>query len=87
VHRTLHDCTTLMNSSRVWCTFGTAWTRPSLTVQLMSGVAVFVLVCGQSVDTEQILTFIKILIIQQCDNKRFICDFVSISYDLQGSFM
>jgi len=33
------------------------------------------------------LTFIKTLIIQQCDNKRFICDFVSISYDLQGSFM
>ena len=48
---TLHDCTTLMNSSRVWYTFGTAWTRPSLTVQLMSGVAVFVLVCGQRVDT------------------------------------
>jgi len=53
----------------------------------MSGVAVFVLVCGQSVDTEQMLTFIKTLIIQQCDNERFICDFVSISYDLQGSFM
>jgi len=36
---------------------------------------------------EQMLTFIKTLIIQQCDNKRFICDFVSISYDLHGSFM
>jgi len=44
-------CTTMMNSSRVWCTFGTAWTRPSLTVQLISGVAVFVLVCGQRVGT------------------------------------
>jgi len=33
------------------------------------------------------VTFIKTLIIQQCDNKLFICDFVSISYDLQGSFM
>jgi len=33
---------------------------------------------------EQMLTFIKTLIIQQCDNKRFICDFVSILYDLQG---
>ena len=36
---------------------------------------------------EQILTFIKTLIIQQCDNKRFICDFVSASYNLHGSFM
>ena len=51
----LVGCTTLMNSSSIWCTFGTAWTRPSLTVQLMTGVAVFVLVCGQSVDTEQML--------------------------------
>jgi len=36
---------------------------------------------------EQMLTFIKTLIIQQCDNKRFICDFVAISYHLQVSFM
>ena len=36
---------------------------------------------------EQMLTFIKTLIIQQCDNKRSICDFVSISHDLHGSFM
>jgi len=36
---------------------------------------------------EQMLTFVKTLIIQQCNNKRFICDFVSISYDLHGSFM
>jgi len=54
----------------------------------MSGVAVFVLVCGQSVDTlNKCCEFIKMLIIQQCDNRRFICDFASISYDLQGSFM
>ena len=36
---------------------------------------------------EQMLTFIKTLNIQQYDNKRFICDFMSISYDLHGSFM
>jgi len=33
------------------------------------------------------VTFIKTLIIQQCNNKRFICDLVLISYYLQGSFM
>jgi len=36
---------------------------------------------------EQMLIFIKTLIIHQCDNKRFICDFVSILYDLHRSFM
>ena len=46
-----HGCTTLMNSSSVWCTFGTASTRSSLTMQLTSGVAVFVLVCERRVDT------------------------------------
>jgi len=36
------------------------------------------------------MTFIKTVIsdsYQQCDNKQFTCDFVSISYDLQGSFV
>jgi len=46
-----HGCTTLTDSSSVWCTFGMAWTRLSLTVQLTSGVAVLVLVYGQRVDT------------------------------------
>ena len=55
----------------------------------MSGVAVFVLVCEQMVDTlNKCWHLLRVtLIIQQCDNKRFICDFMSISYDLQGSLI
>ena len=69
-----HGCTTLTNSISVWCTFGTASTRPSLTMQLTSGVAVFVLVCGQRVDTlNKCCDNIKRLITQPCENKRFIC--------------
>jgi len=34
-------CTTLTNSCSIWCMFGTAWTTPTLTLQLMSCVAVF----------------------------------------------
>ena len=43
-----HGCTTLTKSSSVLCTFGMASTRPSLTMQLTSGVAVFVIVYGLS---------------------------------------
>ena len=69
-----HGCTTLTNSSSVWCTFGTVSTRPSLTIQLTSGVAVFVIVCGRRVDTlNKCCDNIKRLIVQPCDNKRFIC--------------
>ena len=42
-----YGCTTLTNSSSVWCMFGTASTRPSLDV--------FVIVCGRRADTEQML--------------------------------
>ena len=82
-------CTTLMNTSSVWCTFGTAWTRPSLTVHAIDEWHGRLRACVRAKcgHFEQMLTFIKTLIIQQWDNKCFICDFVSISYDLHGSFM
>ena len=62
------------NSSSIWCTPGTASIRPSLTMQLTSGITVFVLVCGRRVDTlNKCCDNIKRLIIQPCDNERFIC--------------
>ena len=72
-----HGCTTLTNSSSVWCTFGMASTRASLTMQLTSGVAVFMIVRGRRVDTlnkccNNIKRF-KRLNIQPCDNKCLIC--------------
>ena len=67
-------CTTLTNSSSIWCTFGTASTRPSLTMQLMSGMVIFMIVCGRRVDIlNKCCDNIKRLIIQPCDNKRFVC--------------
>jgi len=36
---------------QIFCIFGMALTRPSLTVQLTSGVDVFAYVCGQKADT------------------------------------
>ena len=40
-----------MNWSYVFCTFGVALTKPSLTMQLMIGVDVFAHVCGQKTNT------------------------------------
>jgi len=40
-----------VNWSSIFCMFGIALTRPSLTVQLKCGVDVFVHVCGQKADT------------------------------------
>ena len=47
VHQLLHSCTALTNWRSVCWTFGTAWTRASLTMQLMSGVRIFEPVWGQ----------------------------------------
>ena len=44
-------CTTLMNWSSRCCIFGMALTTPSLTMQLMGGMGIFVHVCGQKTDT------------------------------------
>jgi len=38
------------DNSSVCCTFGTEWTRASLTMKLMSGVGVFAHVCEQTLD-------------------------------------
>ena len=43
--------TIVVNWSSVFCMFGMALTRPSLTVQVTSGVDVFAHVCGQKADT------------------------------------
>ena len=54
-------CTTLMNWSSVCCMFGMALTRPSLTMQLTSGVGVLAHVGGQNTDTlsNYILTLVS----------------------------
>ena len=69
-----YGCTTLTNSSSVWCKFDTASTRLSMTMKLTSGVVVFVIVCGRRLDTLiKCCDNIERLIIQPCDNKPFIC--------------
>ena len=50
VHRLLHSCTALTNWRSVCWTFGTAWTRASLTMQLTGGVRVFERVWEQKAD-------------------------------------
>ena len=44
-------CTTLMNWSSVCCMFGRKLTKPSLSMQLTSGVSICVHKCGQKTDT------------------------------------
>jgi len=70
-----------MNWSSVFCVFGMALTRPSLTVQLASGVDVFFAhVCGQKADTSSNYCDN----IQPYDNRRF--SFCQIWHDFYIGF-
>jgi len=49
--QTIFIWTSVVNRSSVFCMFDMALTRPSLTMQLRSGVEIFAHVCGQKMDT------------------------------------